>query len=230
MLGRQDDTGPLGFQEPLLLTAAYAEWEKEYLVRVAQQIHRLVCAELDRREEALFMLFTQYDENLDGRISQGEIWALIKQVCSTESHKEADEIVAQLDVDGDGYISFLELLRWWNSEDEHDNALSGTRFGIVAAVVGLVGSGYLQTDDRIRSLDTEMLRRNIVGYKKILRQIADHKVSVKLEKVRQMEEDECLSAPQAISRYHDLLFEDLDGDCALLFYLLTLSCFSLIFF
>merc|ERR1719281_230597 len=36
--------------EPLFLTTAHLDWEKEYYVRLAHKIHRLTVAELDRNE------------------------------------------------------------------------------------------------------------------------------------------------------------------------------------
>lgn len=64
--------------EAVYLSEAYREWERVYLQRLAMRIHRLLAAELEPSEEALFAIFVQYDSNLDGRVQGEEAARLLK--------------------------------------------------------------------------------------------------------------------------------------------------------
>jgi len=92
-----DGDGKLSYQE-LLLTA--------------------VQKRLAAKEERLWEAFCRLDLNQDGKVSVEEL----KQVLTRNEH-DARELIKDVDVDGDGMVSYEEFLSLWRAREEaHEDA------------------------------------------------------------------------------------------------------------
>lgn len=120
------------------LTAYHRLWERHYLKRLASKMHRLVCAELDRSEEALLMLYLAHSPSLEGQVHGCEATKLVDSISrafsggKTEGAKgfftsrenstgetsadgtQLDEGIAKISAP-DGSVSFLSMLRWYRN-------------------------------------------------------------------------------------------------------------------
>lgn len=185
-------------------TDSYRTWECHYLRRVAKQIHRLACNELDRSEEALFMCFIYHDSDLDGLVSSEEAPALIEAVERYAPGVDTDELMAR-----DGSISFLSLLKWY-SQDGGQYQETTTTMNMTSLAVGMLGSGYVGCDSRIDALDWKALRANIVGYRNVYSKLREFKEERNLRKAREVEESKGLH--EAMVEYYRLLAAEFEGD------------------
>lgn len=205
--------------ETVYLTENYRAWERHYLKRLARRIHRLVCAELDRSEEALFMLFTTYDESLDGVVRGVEATRLLEAIeQATPGVIAADnggqgELVAS-----DGSISFVSLLEWFSGANGGAHRETSPGFGFTSLAVGLLGSGTLQVDGRLDALDWAGLRRNILGYRRLFLHVRQLQEDRALAQVREVEVAKGIE--EAMPLYYGLLAKEFEGDAEHLFELL----------
>lgn len=189
-------------------TDSYRTWECHYLRRLGKQIHRLVCLELDRAEEALFMLFAAHDTNLDGVVAGDEATSLVEDV---ERWSPVDQDDSGL-TEKDGSISFIALLKWYSSGLREGS----TTFSVASLSVGLLGSGYIASDARLDGLDWAGLRANVVGYRRLYQQVRQHKEERRLERARQLES----SADQVedlLQEHYNALAIEFEGDAEHLF-------------
>lgn len=185
-------------------TDSYRTWECHYLKRVAKQIHRLACNELDRSEEALFMCFVYHDSDLDGLVRGDEVPALIQAVARYAPDVDADELQAR-----DGSISFLSLLKWY-SQDDGEYQETTTTMNLTSLSVGMLGSGYVGCDSRIDALDWKALRANIIGYRNVYSKLREFKEERSLRKAREVEDTKGLQ--DAMQEYYGLLAAEFEGD------------------
>eukprot|EP00747_Dinoflagellata_sp_TGD_P181442 gnl/TRDRNA2_/TRDRNA2_35276_c0_seq1.p1 gnl/TRDRNA2_/TRDRNA2_35276_c0~~gnl/TRDRNA2_/TRDRNA2_35276_c0_seq1.p1 ORF type:complete len:480 (+),score=88.19 gnl/TRDRNA2_/TRDRNA2_35276_c0_seq1:52-1440(+) len=202
--------------ETVYLTEAHRLWESHYLKRLAMRVHRLAVAELNRAEEALFMMFSFHDTNLDGCITGEEATSLLDALGQYAPGIKSDPSAADL-VGEDGSITFLSLLQWYGQGDAAQQGTSA-RFNVTSAAVGLVGSGRIGSDSRLDALDWASLRRNIVGYRKLLRQVRSLKLQRKFAKINAIEEQEA-GLLGAMPAYYAALAEEFEGDGEALFLL-----------
>lgn len=198
------------------LTEAYRDWEKLYLCRLAKRIHKLVCAELSGPEEAIFVLFLSHDANLDGMLFGDEALKLMKaleQAAPGFSSTGGENGP----MDKDGSISFVSLLRWYagRSVDLDEHAANRMGFSVASLVVGVVGSSALFNDTRLDALGWAGLRRNIIGYRRLLLQLRQLQEERALEPARNVESSEGLEA--ALPLYHAVLVREFEGDAEHLF-------------
>lgn len=196
--------------DEIYLTESWREWEKHFLKKVAKRIHRYVCTDLDRFEESLFMLFVTFDDDLDGSVQGDEAERLLQAVeniapgSSTEAAKMQDR---------NGNISFVSLIQWFSANDKGKDV--STVFDMSSRAVSMLGSGTIGADGRLDALTWEELRRNVVGYRKLLRQVRELQEDRLLGPSREIETAEGLE--QAIPSYHGLLANEFEGDAEHLF-------------
>lgn len=190
-------------------TEGFRQWECHYLKRLAKQIHRLVCAELDRFQEALFMLFTTYDKDLDGAVDGEEVPDLMQAIEAASPGALAAR--GQL-ADEEGRVSFLSLLRWY--EDHRED--TSTAFSLTSLTVGFLGSGFVQSDSRLEALDWVHLRRNVIGYRRLYHQLRDFKEERSLKAVRDLERANGLNVEEVMLAYCEAVAVELEGDAPVL--------------
>lgn len=193
--------------EAVYLSEAYRDWEKHYLRRLAMRIHRLLTAELDRSEEALFAIFVQYDANLDGRVRGDEAKQLLKAIEDVAPGSLAENSPMRKD----GNISLVSLLRWYN---KHTHQSSYT-FGATTLLTGVLGSGMVGCDARLQGLDYLSLRKNVMGYRRIYSQLRELKEERLLSVVQDKESQNGLL--ETMPEYYRLLAAEFQGDMELLF-------------
>jgi len=187
------------------LTSSFRDWECLYLKRLAKQIHRLVCAELDRTEESLFMAYVYHDSNLDGQLRGEEALSLIEAM-----HDYTANAVNQNEILGeDGTITFLSLLKWYSREDG-DVQETTTTMTVTSLAVGALGSGYVGSDSRIDALSWRELRANILGYRKLYNELRTFKDERRLLTARQRERD--LGLEEAMTEFYNTLALQFEGD------------------
>eukprot|EP00929_Paragymnodinium_shiwhaense_P077883 TRINITY_DN40215_c0_g1_i1.p1 TRINITY_DN40215_c0_g1~~TRINITY_DN40215_c0_g1_i1.p1 ORF type:complete len:377 (+),score=115.48 TRINITY_DN40215_c0_g1_i1:61-1191(+) len=206
----------------VFLTDEHTKLERMYLCRLSQNIHRIVVKELDSEEESLFLMFSEGDANMNGSISQDEIKKVVEQVGAEASADELQAIFKAMDLNGDGTVSFIELLKWWHGELEGDGAAGALKekagFGFKARsfAVGAAGSGVMGSDERLAKLEVAGLKENITGYKRILMQISEHKMLKKLAETEAFEQENGLTAA-TLNKYLGMLQAEFEDDMALLF-------------
>lgn len=193
--------------EAVYLSEAYRDWEKHYLRRLAMRIHRLLAAELDRSEEALFAIFVQYDANLDGRVRGDEAKQLLKAIEEVAPGSLAESSPTRKD----GNISLVSLLRWYN---KHTHQSSYT-FSATTLLTGVLGSGMVGCDARLQGLDYLSLRKNVMGYRRIYSQLRELKEERMLSVLQDKESQNGLL--ETMPEYYRLLANEFQGDMELLF-------------
>eukprot|EP00927_Polykrikos_kofoidii_P011298 TRINITY_DN14780_c0_g2_i1.p1 TRINITY_DN14780_c0_g2~~TRINITY_DN14780_c0_g2_i1.p1 ORF type:complete len:349 (-),score=68.50 TRINITY_DN14780_c0_g2_i1:72-1118(-) len=194
--------------QDIYLTTSHREWERHYLKRIAKRIHRLVCSELDSGEESLFMLFTRFDENLDGMITGDEATKLcdsIEEVAPGAINGNSSERSFLQD---DGSIMFISLLDWF--EENSHLVDSSMAFNISSLTVGILGSGVLENDARLDGLSWVGIQQNIHGYRNLLKQVRKRHDDKVLMIAHENEKESGLIA--AMPSYYDALTRSLDGD------------------
>lgn len=199
--------------EVVFITEAYKEWEGLYLKRLAKRIHRLVCQELTRSEEALFMLFTTYDENLDGVVRGDEASRLVEAIEeAAPGAADAEDVPLQ---EQDSSISFVSLLKWYSGDMGDDFKETTARFNLTSLLTGFLGSGMLQNDSRLEALSNTGLRRSIVGYRRLLTQLRQLREERVLAAAREVESS--VGLEDAMPEYYKILAQEFDGDAEHLF-------------
>ncbi|CAJ1333269.1 unnamed protein product [Effrenium voratum] len=193
--------------EAVYLSEAYREWEKHYLRRIAMRIHRLLTAELDRSEEALFAIFVQHDANLDGRVRGEEASLLLQAIEDAAPGSTTESTPARKD----GSISLVSLLRWYSS---HEQSSSYT-FGATALLTSMLGSGMVGCDARIQALEWLALRKNVMGYRRLYSQLRELKEERLLTALQEKETQ--LGLRETMPEYYKLLAKEFEGDMELLF-------------
>lgn len=193
--------------EAVYLSEAHREWEKHYLRRLAMRIHRMLAAELDRSEEALFAIFVQYDVNLDGQVRGDESSQLLKAIEDVAPGSLSENSPAGKD----GNISLVSLLRWYNKHI-HQSSFS---FSATTLLTGVLGSGMVGCDARLQGLDWIPLRRNVMGYRRIYSQLRELKEEKLLSIVQDKESQNGLL--ETMPEYYRLLAKEFEGDMELLF-------------
>eukprot|EP00434_Breviolum_minutum_P001023 symbB.v1.2.000897.t1/scaffold27.1/size414596/5 len=171
------------------------------------RIHRLLAAELDRSEEALFAIFVQYDANLDGRVRGSESKQLLKAIEDVAPGSLAESSPARKD----GNISLVSLLRWYN---KHTHQSSYT-FSATTLLTGMLGSGMVGCDARLQGMDYLSLRKNVMGYRRIYSQLRELKEERMLAVVQDQESQNGLL--ETMPEYYRLLAKEFEGDMELLF-------------
>jgi len=180
--GRGDEEDPED-DEAVYLTDAHRDWEQIYLIRLAMKIHRMVTAQLSSSEEALFMIFTGYDTNLDGKVKGREarkLLAVIKEFAP-------DSIAESSPLRKDGVISFVSLLEWYSGRNGTEHKETSVGFSATALLTGLLGSGMVQCDARIQALDWISLRRNVLGYRRLYHQVRELQEERMIAKMQELE-------------------------------------------
>mmetsp|Transcript_51010 Transcript_51010/g.95488 ORF Transcript_51010/g.95488 Transcript_51010/m.95488 type:complete len:420 (+) Transcript_51010:118-1377(+) len=195
--------------EAVYLSEAHREWELHYLRRLAMRIHRLLTAELDRTEEALFAVFVQHDANLDGRVRGEEAMKLLQAIENCAPGSTAESTPQRKD----GSISLVSLLRWYSGSGS-EKASSYT-FSAATLLTGLLGSGVVGCDARLQGLDWLALRRNVMGYRRIYSQLRELKEERLLTSV--MEKESQNELLETMPEYYKLLAKEFEGDMELLF-------------
>lgn len=212
-----DEGADEGENEPVYVTEAHRAWECHYLRRLAKRIHRFACRELDSSEEALFMLFTQHDEDLNGVVSGDEVQKLMDTI--EQNVPPTSSAASRPPVRRDGTVHFVDMLQWYSGESGGQFKETTAGFSLTSLTVGVLGSGMVYDDARIDKLGFEELRRNVVGYKRLWWQL------------RTLKEERLLAEPQAVEsrtgteeampRYYEVLEKEFEGDSAGLFELFS---------
>eukprot|EP00930_Biecheleria_cincta_P057199 TRINITY_DN43173_c0_g1_i1.p1 TRINITY_DN43173_c0_g1~~TRINITY_DN43173_c0_g1_i1.p1 ORF type:complete len:429 (-),score=83.85 TRINITY_DN43173_c0_g1_i1:30-1316(-) len=208
------DEDPLD-DEAVYLSEGHRDWEMHYLRRLGMHIHRMVTAELDRSEEALFMIFVGHDANLDGRV-KGEEAKNLLQVIEDYAPGSLDE---SSPADTDGTISFVSLLRWYSGSKGGEHRDTSYAFSATSLLTGLLGSGMAGCDARLQALDWMQLRRNIIGYRRLYNQVRSFLEERMLTRVQDFENESGILA--AIPEYYKLLGREFEGDAEHLFELFS---------
>lgn len=202
--------------ETVYLTEAYKEWQRHYLKRLAMKIHRLVSLELERAEEVLFMLFVKHDSNLDGDIGGEEAINLREDI---EDVAPGSTQRGWPGSKGDGSISFVSLLQWYTDSRGRGNQGNNIGFNLTSMIIGMIGSGVVFGDGRLEALSYSSLRQNVVGYRKLLRQVREFQEERLLEKARQVERSNGLA--EAMPEYYKVLAKEFESDGEHLFELFS---------
>jgi len=195
------------------VTDSYIEWERHYLKRIAKRIHRLVCSELTREEEALFMYFVNFDADLDGTVSGEEATCMLEAIEEVAPGATKTRSGRRGLVNEDGSINFINLLKWF-TENEKSKSTTMT-FSVASMGVSIVGSGYLQSDDRVDALSRDSLRSNVIGYRRLFNAVKKYKEETQLAPARTVEGTSGLE--QAMPEYYNALALEFQGDSEHLF-------------
>lgn len=197
----------------LYVSDAWRTWQRMYSQRLAKKMHRLVCTELDRAEEVLFMMFVAHDANLDGVVRGDEATQLVESL-SKELPAVASDVEEGYLAEPDGSISLVKLLTWFGAAEEgYQKTNAG--FNASSWAVGLLGSGLFSIDRRLEASSWAELRRAIIGYRRLFGQLRLFKESRAIDIVRRIESERGLAA--SISEYHNLLAGQFEGDAEHLF-------------
>jgi len=209
----EDDYGPRSVDveddDAVYITKAWRDWERHYLKKLAQTVHRMVCAELDRFEESIFMLFVNFDGHFDGAVAGREANKLLQAIeeAAPGVYSDPDELIGK-----DGSISFISLLDYYGGSVGKEASLT---FTISSLAVGLVGSGSLANDARLEALSWDELRRNIVGYRRLLSDVRQFKEDRSLEDAREI--GKSIGFDDALLAYYEALSREFEGDAEHLF-------------
>jgi len=196
--------------EEVFISNAFQDWECIYLKRLARSIHRLVCSQLEHHtEEALFMLFIRHDQDMDGEIRGQEVTHLL-EILGEAGVAEEERKRLQATDSKDGAISFIALLEWYNQNASGTRRDTNAQFNIHSLSVGLLGSGILGCDARLDQLNNIRLRRNIVGYRRLLEQLRQARERKEIQKVNELESKQGLKA--SMESYYALLKQEFQGD------------------
>lgn len=216
--GHEDDPEEIEYpdedpwdDEEVYLSEGHRDWEMHYLRRLGMQIHRMVTAELDRSEEALFMIFVGHDANLDGRVKGREAQNMLKVIedyapGSLDTSSPADE---------DGTISFVSLLRWYSGSKGGEHKETSYAFSATSLLTGLLGSGMAGCDARLQALEWMQLRRNIMGYRRLYNQVRRFLQERMLTCAQEVESEQGILA--ALPEYYKLLCREFEGDAEHIF-------------
>lgn len=200
--------------EEVYLTDAYRVWECHYLKRLAKRVHKMVCAELDSSEEALLMVFLTHDPNLEGTLSGEGASKLLEALRVAAAPGAVDVAGPDGPADRNGFISSVALLRWYSGRAGQEYRDASTGFGMASFFGGAVGSST-QNDSRVDALDWASLRRNILGYRRLLLEVRQLREERVLEQPREVEGSTSLEA--AMPLYYAALANEFEGDSEHLF-------------
>jgi hypothetical protein len=209
-VGKQEEVDELDQNENVYLTECWRTWECHYLRRLAKRIHRMVCTDLDRFEESLFMLFVQFDTNLDGTVDGEEVRPLMEAIehAMPGSTRDTRGLVSR-----DGSIKFVQLLKWFkNTQQQLNPSMS---FDTSSFIVSIMGSGAIASDSRADQLSWQELRHNVTGYRRLLGQVRELQEDRLLRPAREAERSDGLMA--AMPMYYAALEKEFEGDYSLLF-------------
>lgn len=153
------------------------------------------------------MLFIEHDKNLDGVVTGEEATAMLAQI--EELCPGARE--TGLQVRRGASISFVSLLRWYVGNGGGGHLQDTTyRFALTSLSVGVLGSGYVGSDSRLQAMDWVSLRQNILGYRRILRQLWRLQEERALGAPRELESKVGLEG--AMPEYHNVLTKEFEYD------------------
>ena len=133
-------------------------------------------------EQAMRAIFDKIDADGSGELDRNEVAAFIKQLRPSramdielkkmDGEDEIAEVMAQMDADGDGTVTFEEFSEWWRSggsltaaEREEKLALTRQRFNRDAAIRSIFESFDV---DGSGSLDREEVRQACVKLGKVM--------------------------------------------------------------
>jgi len=198
------------------LTDHHQTWQKHYLMRIAKRIHRMVCSELDRSEEALFMLYALHDSNLDGVVRGDEAAKLLGTIerAAPGAVEHRNDLMAE-----DGSISFVSLLQWYSGSSGGKYRDTSYSFNVTSFTVGLLGSGMVQSDSRLETLDYRSLQRNVVGYRQLLQQLRQFQEERSLAGAQEVEREQGIY--EAMPSYYAILAKEFEADGGHLFEIFT---------
>ncbi|KAI3768411.1 hypothetical protein L2E82_19072 [Cichorium intybus] len=75
----------------------------------------------NNRQQDFRWVFARFDTDNDGKISALELRSYFGSIGEYMSHQEAQCVIEDLDVDGDGFIDFEDFMRLMKVKDERDD-------------------------------------------------------------------------------------------------------------
>eukprot|EP00928_Gymnodinium_smaydae_P043801 TRINITY_DN29282_c0_g1_i1.p1 TRINITY_DN29282_c0_g1~~TRINITY_DN29282_c0_g1_i1.p1 ORF type:complete len:362 (+),score=99.51 TRINITY_DN29282_c0_g1_i1:126-1211(+) len=186
------------------LTDVAAKWEHHLLLRVAKALSRLVAKDLTKQEEELFELYQRYDHNLDGVVAGEEAVALAKDSEELCKAKEGEEEGVTLIDEKTGSTTFRRMLQWQESRD------AALPTGFAATFASYMGESETVkcTDARLEMMDNDELRKSIVGYRMILKDVREHYRDKLIDEVLATEKEHGLF--ESARAFHHMVVSQLD--------------------
>jgi len=98
-------------EDELLRLMSVADVDGDGALSYEELLHTALNRKLAAKEERLYEAFCRFDLNGDGRVTQEEIAKALGDA------KLAEGLIAEVDVDGDGSVSYDEFLLLWKSKE-----------------------------------------------------------------------------------------------------------------
>jgi len=204
--------------EPLFLTSSHELWAREYYIRFTRRIHQLILDSLEDKEQNLFSYYLLHDVDLNGALEKDEVQDMVAAMSRSKlNSRSVVDFMRTVDANGDGVITFMELLKHWSTHSLAEAALTCRGRNFYGALnTGLPDDWEEQVEERIRRLEPKAVREGASQYKLTLRYVTEWGIINKLQDVFTFEGVEGL-VPKTMQQYHDLLTSEFEGEMDLLF-------------
>ena len=114
----------------------------------------------DMLGEALKDLFDKIDTDGSGSLEREEVETLVGDLGKELTKDRLDEVMDELDVDGDGQVSFVEFKEWWDSQQFQSEEDRDVELSDLFEQVDTDGSGEIDWDEFLVMVASQLSRED----------------------------------------------------------------------